>query len=257
MGMGLVTGATAGIGRAFAEELAREGTDLVLVARDRSRMEEVAGQLREQHGVLVDVLAADLATDDGCAEVMARLRADAPVDVLVNNAGFGLNHPFLGGELAAEEQLLDVLVRAPMRLTHAALPGMVQRGRGHVVNVSSVAGWTPLSTYAAAKSWVTVFTEALATELAGTGVTVTAVCPGFTRTEFHQRADMELDTIPGWAWLPADRVAREGLAAARAGRTIAVPSRRYASLALALQHTPRPLLREASRRVQQARGLRP
>lgn len=258
MSIGLVTGATAGIGRAFAEVLAADGTDLVLVSRDGARLSAVADQLGARHGIDVAVLPADLATDDGCAAVMRRLQdSRVPVDILVNNAGFGLNHPFVGGDLTEEERLLDVLVRATLRLTHAALPGMVQRQRGTVVNVSSVAGFTPLSTYAAAKAWVTVFSEALATELDGTGVTITAVCPGFTRTEFHERADMELGAIPGWAWLDADRVARDGLRAARAGRTVVVPSRRYSALALALQYLPRPALRETTRRVQRVRGLRP
>jgi hypothetical protein len=243
----LITGATAGIGLAFAEVLAQEGTDLVLVARDRARLAELADRLARSHGVTADVLGADLATDEGCHSVMGRLAdPDSPVDLLVNNAGFGLNEPFVGGDLAEEERLLDVLVRATMRLTHAALPGMLDRGAGRIINVSSVAGWVPLSTYSAAKAWVTVFTEGLAGELAGTGVTVTAVCPGFTRTEFHDRAGMEIGVVPGWAWLDSRRVAEEGLRDSRAGRTISVPSKRYGSLSLAMQYLPRPVLRRAA-----------
>ena len=242
-----ITGATAGIGLAFAEELAAEGSDLVLVARDTERLTALAERLAAEHGVAVEVLAADLATDAGCRAVMDRLAdSSAPIDVLVNNAGFGVNQPFISGALADEERLLDVLVRATLRLTHAVLPGMVQRGRGTVVNVSSVAGWIPNGTYSAAKSWVTVFTEGLGAELAGTGVTATAVCPGFTRTEFHERAEMDVSAFPDWTWLDSRRVAREGLAAARAGRTISVPSKRYSALALAVQYTPRPLLRRAN-----------
>ena len=164
----------------------------------------------------------------------------------MNNAGFAINQTFVGGDLAEEERLLDVLVRATLRLTHAALPGMVDRGSGIVLNVSSVAGWVPMGTYAAAKSWVTVFTEGLASELSGTGVTVTAVCPGFTRTEFHDRAEMEMSSVPNWAWLDSRRVAAEGLAAARSGRTISVPSKRYGSMSVAVQYIPRPLLRRAT-----------
>lgn len=240
----LVTGATSGIGRAFAQELAARGNDLVLVSRDEARLASLAAELAPAHGIDVTVLPADLATDAGCQQVMRRLGDPAgPINTLVNNAGFGLNQSFVGGDLTAEERLLDVLVRATLRLTHAVLPGMVDRGAGAVINVSSVAGWAPVSTYSAAKSWVTVFSEAMAAEVAGTGVTVTAVCPGFTRTEFHDRARMSVDGLPGWAWLDARRVAVDGLRAAGAGRSVSVPSKRYESLSLALQYLPRPLLR--------------
>jgi short-subunit dehydrogenase len=253
----LITGATAGIGLAFCEVLAQEGTPLVVVARDTARLEDIARRLSSAHGISVQVLPADLATEPGCQRVMDRLTdADAPIDLLVNNAGFGLNQDFVGGDLAEEERLLDVLVRATLRLTHAALPGMVDRGSGAILNVSSVAGWTPIGTYSAAKSWVTVFTEGLAAELAGTGVSATAVCPGFTRTEFHERAAMEMPGVPEWAWLDARRVAQEGLGAARAGRPVSVPSKRYTSLALALQYTPRPVLRRATALVGRTRGPR-
>ncbi len=251
----LITGATSGIGLAFAEELAEQGADLVLVARTTERLADLAARLHGESGVTVEVLAADLAGDAGCAAVMDRLgRGTEPVDILVNNAGFGVNQPFLGGSLEAQERLLDVLVRATLRLTHAALPGMVERGRGAVINVSSVAGWTSLGTYAAAKSWVTVFTESLGAELSGTGVSATAVCPGLTHTEFHDRAQMNVSALPSWAWLDARRVAREGLAAARAGRAISVPSKRYTALALAAQYTPRPFMRQVGRLMPRPRS---
>jgi uncharacterized protein len=252
-----VTGATAGIGLAFAEELASQGSDLVVVARDTARLGALADRLAAEHGIAVEVLAADLATDAGCGAVMDRLAdGSRPIDVLVNNAGFGVNQDFVAGSLADEERLLDVLVRATLRLTHAALPGMVQRGQGTVINVSSVAGWVPMGTYAAAKSWVTVFTEGLGAELAGTGVTATAVCPGFTHTEFHERADMDMVFLPQWAWLDSGRVARDGLRDARAGRPVSVPSTRYHYLALVAQYTPRPILRRAGRVIAQSRAGR-
>lgn len=239
-----ITGATAGIGRAFADLLAQEGADLVLVARDVQRLEELAALLSERHGIAVEVVPADLATEQGCAAVEDRLAdAEHPVDLVVNNAGFGLNAAFVGGSLADEERLLDVLVRAVLRLTHAALPGMVERGHGQVINVSSVAGWFPTGTYAAAKAWVTSFSEGLHAELSGTGVTVTALCPGFTRTEFHDRARMRTSAIPQWAWLDAHAVAEAGLRDARAGRCVSVPSTRYRLLGAAAQLTPRPLVR--------------
>jgi uncharacterized protein len=249
-----ITGATAGIGLAFAEELAAEGSDLVVVARDAARLHALAQRLGAQHGVLVEVLAADLATDAGCTQVMQRLAdGSRPIDVLVNNAGFGVNQDFVAGSLADEERLLDVLVRATLRLTHAVLPGMVQRDRGTVINVSSVAGWVPTGTYAAAKSWVTVFTEGLGAELSGSAVTATAVCPGFTHTEFHQRAHIDVKFLPEWAWLDARRVARDGLRDARAGHAISVPSKRYGSLVLLAQYTPRPLLRRAGTLIARSR----
>ncbi len=240
----LITGATAGIGRAFADVLAEEGTDLVLVARTAQRLEQVAGELSKDHGVRVSVLPADLSTREGCQAVMDRLAdEDDPIDLLVNNAGLGLNQDFVTGDLAAEEYLVDVLVVAPLRLTHAALQAMVARGSGRVINVSSVAGFFPYGTYSAAKTWVTSFTEGLQGELAGTGVTATAVCPGFTRTEFHGRANMEMGGMPDFAWLDARQVARDGLADARRGRVLSVPSKRYGLLALAGQYAPRPLVR--------------
>ena len=243
----LITGATAGIGRAFADVLAAEGQDLVLVARDADRLSAVAADLASAHGVEVETITADLATDAGCAMVMARLTdEERPIGTLVNNAGFGLNAPFVAGSLADEERLLDVLVRATLRLTHAALPGMVARGAGTVVNVSSVAGWVPAGTYGAAKAWVTTFTEGLAGELSGTGVTATAVCPGFTRTEFHERARMDVGPLPGWAWLDARRVAAEGLADARAGKPVSVPSTRYGAVSLVAKYVPRPVIRRAT-----------
>jgi hypothetical protein len=253
----LITGSTAGIGLAFAEVLAEEGSDLVLVARSTERLTALAERLSAQHGVQAEALPADLSTDEGCRAVTRRLGSPAlPIDLLVNNAGFGVNQAFVGGDLAEEERMLDVLVRATLRLTHAALPGMVDRGAGVVINVSSVAGWLPVGTYSAAKSWVTVFTEGLAVELAGTGVTATAVCPGLTRTEFHERADMEVGSLPGFAWLEARRVAEEGLRAARAGRVISVPSKRYSGLSTAAQYTPRPILRRLTTLNPTRRGTR-
>jgi short-subunit dehydrogenase len=252
----LITGATAGIGRAFVDVLAAEGQDLVVVARDAVRLHQVAGEITETYGVGVEVLPADLATDAGCADVMARLTDPrSPVDILVNNAGFGLNQAFIGGDLAAEERLLDVLARATLRLTHAALPAMLARGSGTVINVSSVAGWVPAGTYGAAKAWVTAFTEGLAGELAGTGVTATALCPGFTRTEFHDRAGMGVEAIPGWAWLDAHRVASEGLADARSGRPVSVPSTRYSAASLVAKYVPRPIVRRVTvQAIQPRRG---
>ncbi|HQV90013.1 MAG TPA: SDR family oxidoreductase [Phycicoccus sp.] len=240
----LVTGATAGIGREFALQLAARGDDLVLVARDVDRLEALAAELRATRGVEVEVLPADLSDRAATARVAERLaEADRPIDLLVNNAGFGMKKSFLAAELAEEEAMFDVLCRAVLVLSHAAGRAMKARGQGQIINVSSVAGWIASGTYSAAKSWVTVFSEGLAGELAGSGVTVTALCPGFTRTEFHARAKIRDDAFPGFMWLDASRLVRECLEDADKGRVISVPSVLYKGLRLATKVAPRRLLR--------------
>jgi short-subunit dehydrogenase len=244
----LITGATAGIGAGFAHRLAAQGHDLVLVARDQDRLDTTAADLKHRFGGAVEVLPADLADRDGCARVEARLADPArPIDLLVNNAGFGTGHRFTRGELAEEERQLDVLVRAVLRLCHAAVRGMVERGHGGIVNVSSVAAWTPAGTYSAAKAWVTTFSEGLDAELAGTGVRVVAVCPGFTHTEFHERAGMDMAGVPEWMWLDADQVVRAALAGLAGRRTVVVPGRQYRLLAGLARHAPRRLVARAAR----------
>ena len=152
--------------------------DLVLVSRNATRLEELAHGLRATYGVDVEVLVADLVDDEGCRSIEKRLSDGPPVDLLVNNAGFSVNKRFLTGDIEDEEAMLRVLVRAVLRLTRAAVPGMVARGHGAVINVSSVAGFVPQGTYSAAKAWVTAFSQSLAVDLAGTGVRVMALCPG-------------------------------------------------------------------------------
>ncbi len=243
----LVTGGTAGIGAEFARQLAARGDDLVLVARDAERLAGFATELEQRYRVAVEVLVADLTDREQLAVVEARL-ADAarPVDLLVNNAGFGVNQVFVGGDLDAEQRMLDVLVTAVLRLSHAALPGMVARGTGGVINVSSVASFIAGGTYSAAKSWVTVFSESVDRQLDGTGVTVTALCPGFTHTEFHQRAEMDVDHLPDWMWLDAPDVVRGALADFRRGKSVSVPGAQYKALSTLARYLPRPLVRRAS-----------
>jgi short-subunit dehydrogenase len=246
-GYALVTGASAGIGAAFARRLAAEERDLVLVARDRERLEILAADLRQRYPISVEVLAADLSTDAGCAAVTQRLAArDRPVDTLINNAGMGMYALFGRASLVDEERVLDLNVRSVLRLTHAAVGAMTERGRGEIINISSVAGFLPrgaAATYAASKAWVTAFTEGVSLTVAGTGVRVGAICPGFTHTELHQRANTDMSHLPRWMWLDADRVVAEGLADLRAGRPISIPSRRYRAIVLAARLAPRPLLR--------------
>ena len=226
--LALVTGPTAGIGLSFAHQLAASGHDLVLVSRTRERLERLATELRERYGVEADVIVADLGDRADLAAVEARLAdASRPVDLLVNNAGFGLKEKFLDNSVEDEQYLLDVLVTAVLRLTHAALGPMVQRGSGSIVNVSSVAGYLPRGTYSAAKAYVTSLSEWADLTYRDQGVRVMALLPGFTKTEFHARMDVSRESAPSWMWLDVDRLVAEALRDLRRGRTISVPSRRY------------------------------
>jgi short-subunit dehydrogenase len=236
----LITGGTAGIGRAFADKFATLGYDLVLVARGQERLESAAEELHRASGVHVQTLVADLAADEGTEAVRERLAAsDRPVDILVNNAGFALGTSFRKSSLADEERLLDVHVRAVLRLTHAALPGMVMRGKGSVINVASVAAFVPRGTYSAAKAWTVSFSESVAAELAGTGVRCMALCPGFTHTEFHERADIDEGQIPRWMWLNAPDVVDAAIDDLRKGLTVSVPAAKYKLLVGASRLVPR------------------
>ncbi|WP_282072324.1 SDR family NAD(P)-dependent oxidoreductase [Janibacter hoylei] len=244
MSRALVTGATAGIGRQFAEQLAAKGVDLVLVARDEARLAAVAGELSGRHGVAVEVLPADLSDRVQLERVAERLRDTArPVDLLVNNVGYSLGSRFVDSPIEAEEQLLDVLVRAVLVLSHAAATTMVGRGRGQVINVSSVAGLTASGTYAAAKSYVTTFTESLSGQLAGTGVQVMALLPGYVRTEFHERAGIDKGSRSGPFWLDASDLVRQALADAERGRVVSIPSAQYKAVVALARHIPRALVR--------------
>lgn len=247
----LITGATAGIGAAFARRLAADGYDLTLVARDADRLTALAERLAHQHGGVVTPLPADLVTEPGVQAVAERLsRPDPAVDLLVNNAGMSLNRSFLESDPAAEERLLRLNVHAVMRLTHAVLPGMVQRRRGAIVNLSSVAGFAALmpgSTYSATKAWVTNFSESVGYAVRRHGVRVIALCPGYVRTEFHQRAGIDTSRIPGWLWLDADRVVADGLRALARGRTVRVYDWRYRAVVAAIRFAPRALVQAVAR----------
>jgi short-subunit dehydrogenase len=243
----LITGATAGIGAEFARQVAARGDDLVLVARDEARLRTMADQLTARHRIRCEVLVADLGDRAGMQKVEERLAdADRPIDLLVNSAGFGVNQPFVGGDVEAEQAMLDVLVTAVLRLTHAALPGMIGRGTGGVINVSSVAGFIAGGTYSAAKSWVTVFSESVDRQIADTGVHVMALCPGFTHTEFHQRGGMDVSHLPDWMWLDAPDLVRDALADFGRGRTVSVPGTQYKALSILARTMPRPLVRRFS-----------
>ncbi|MCZ4097265.1 SDR family oxidoreductase [Streptomyces sp. SID13666] len=239
----LITGSTAGIGAAFARRLAADGHNLVLVARDAERLRKQAAELHDRHGIEAEVLSADLSRDDGIAAVESRLadRSDA-VDLLINNAGFGNKGRYLEVSMADELTMLKVHCEAVLRLTSAAADGMRERGRGGVVNVASVAAFVPRGTYGASKAWVVQFTQGASKDLAGTGVRLMALCPGFVRTEFHERAGMGTDNIPGWMWLDADKLVATALKDLARGKTLSVPDPRYKTLMGLVKLAPRGLL---------------
>jgi short-subunit dehydrogenase len=231
----LITGSTAGIGAAFARRLAADGHDLVLVARDTKRLREQATELHDRHGI--EAVAARLGD---------RRR---PVDLLVNNAGFANKGRYLEVSLADELRMLKVHCEAVLRLTSAATEAMRDRGRGGVVNVASVAAFVPRGTYGASKAWVVQFTQGVARDLGGSGVRLMALCPGFVRTEFHERAGMGTDNIPGWMWLDADKVVATALHDLARGRTLSIPDPRYKALMGAAKLVPRGMLGGLSSRT--------
>jgi short-subunit dehydrogenase len=239
----LVTGPTAGIGRSFAHQLARQGYDVVLVARDRARLESEAADLRSTYGVGAEVLVADLTDREQLGAVEARLAdPDRPVDLLVNTAGFGLRRRFLDNPVDDEQAMLDVLVTAVMRLSHAALGPMSERGRGGIVNVSSVASFLPRGSYSAAKAWVNSFSEWAHYEYRPQGVTVTCLCPGFTRTEFHERMAVSQGSAPDFMWLDADELVATALADHAKGRAFSVPGAQYKAITAVARAVPTAVL---------------
>jgi len=239
----VVTGPTAGIGRAFALRLAERGYDVVLVARDEERLRALADELTSTCSVTGEVLVADLSDRAGMALVEARLADESrPVDLLVNNAGFGLKRRFLDNSVEEEQAALDVLVTAVMRLTHAALGPMAARGSGGIINVASVAAFQPRGSYSAAKAWVTTFGAWASHEYATRGVRIMTLCPGFTRTEFHARMDVKREAVPRLLWLDVDRVVDDALADWDSGKALSIPGKRYKVITAVSRHTPTGLL---------------
>lgn len=237
----LVTGASSGIGLSIVHELGRRRVPVVLVARDVDRLNDIA----ESHPVDAEVLAADLTDASQLAEVEKRIEV-SDIDLVVNNAGFGLNGMFCDHERDAETDMVLVNVLALHRLSHAAAVTMRAAGTGSILNVASVAAFTATarsSTYSATKAFVVSFTDALASELKGTGVTATSLCPGLTRTEFHERGDYELDEFPDFAWQSSDEVARAGLDAAESGQRRHIPGAVNKVMVGAIKTLPESLVR--------------
>jgi short-subunit dehydrogenase len=240
--LALITGATAGLGRVFARKLAARGHDLIAVARDSVRLEQLADELTLQHGVHVEALSADLSRDDGMRRVADRIAQENRLTVLVNNAGFGTRGRLVTRPVAEQGTMLELHVMAPMRHTRAALPGMLERRKGWIINVSSVASFTfsaGNANYCATKAYLRVFSEALGLELADSGVQVQALCPGFTHTEFHERAGMDKSKMPSWLWLDAGRVVDDSLAQLDAGGpVVCIPSKRFKAIVLLIRFLP-------------------
>lgn len=224
----LVTGATSGIGAGFARRLASDGFDLILVARNTARLERTAADLHDRYGVSCQTLIADLSTDEGIAA--AEKHASGQVDLLINNAGFGQRGTYLNVPVADEVKMLRVHCEAVLRLTSAALPGMLERGRGGVINVASVAAFFSRGTYGASKAWVVSFSQAVMRDHGRRGVHVMALCPGFVRTEFHERAGMNMSGIPEFMWLSQDLMIDTALRDLRRGALVSVPGAQYKAI---------------------------
>jgi uncharacterized protein len=242
----VVTGASAGIGKEFSERLAARGYDLILVARDGNRLEALRTALEQRHGITVDVFPADLTRDDDVSRLAGLVAGVSRLALLVNNAGFGTRGALVDASPARQEAMLRLHTLAPMRLTQAALPVLLRNSQGAVVNVSSVASFLYSAgnvNYCATKAYLTTFTEGLAAELRGTGVRAQALCPGFTRSEFHQRMDVDTKSVPSWMWMDAGHVVESSLRSlARGGPVVLVPGIRYRLAVFLLRHMPRRLI---------------
>ena len=253
MGVALVTGGTSGIGAAFARLLAARGYDLVLVARSRDRLDEMAAELRAS-GRSVEVLPADLADRNAVARVVERLSdPDSPIDLLVNNAGFGIHASLLDADVSEFDRGFEVMCRSVFVLSGAAARGMVHRGSGRIVNVSSTAGFLTMGSYSSIKAWVTSYTESLAVELRGTGVGVTALCPGWVRTEFHDRAGIRSSSIPNFMWLDAEQLVSAALRDVDRGTVISIPTLRYRALIGLARLAPKSAIRSVSGAISSSR----
>ena len=254
MATALITGGTSGIGAAFANALAARGDDLVLVARNADRLSETATELKERYAISVETIIADLAVRDDVLRIAERLTSiDQPIDMLISNAGFGIRAKLTDPETTPHEHAIDVMIRAVLMLGAAAGRTMRQRGSGTIINVSSTAGFVTMGNYSAIKAWVTTYTEALANELHGTGVNVTALCPGWVPTEFHERARINVGSIPDLLWLDADRVVVDCLQDAAAGKVISIPSKRYKVMIAIVERLPHRALRAVSRKLRSGR----
>lgn len=244
----IVTGASSGIGWRFANLLAKNGYDLIITARNTDRLNQIAKDLNEKHKCQVEVISADLTTNEGIQAIEDRIRV-GDIDVLINNAGYGLNKSFTRSDTQEEIKIIRILCQAPMRLAHAVLPSMIEKNNGIIINVSSVAAWITGGHYSATKSYLMVLSESLHTELSDTAIKVTSLAPGFTHTEFHQRGGMKMAGIPKFMWLNADDVVEVAWSDALAGKAISIPGKQYKFLYYLMRYAPRSLVRRSGFRL--------
>lgn len=256
MASALVTGATAGIGHAFVRHLAARGHDLVLVARDTDRMEAIKADITEQYGVQVEVFPADLSVDEDVHRVADRLEStESPIDMLVNNAGFGLHAKLLNkDDLPLQRRAMDVMGWAVLVLSAAAGRAMKARGQGSIINVASTSAWIMSGNYSAIKAWVLTLTEGLALELHGTGVKVTALCPGWVHTEFHDRAGIKKTNLPDLVWVDIDELVTEALRDNELGKVVSIPTWKWKAAIFIATHGPKGFIRWFSRRLSSSRS---
>ncbi|MEA9984713.1 MULTISPECIES: SDR family NAD(P)-dependent oxidoreductase [Subtercola] len=251
----MVTGGTSGIGAAFARALAKRGDSLVLVARDQARLDETASSLATEFGIAVETVSADLSNRDDVVRVAALLERETnPIEILVNNAGFGVHTALLAIDTTPHERAFDVMCRTVLMLGASAGRTMRTRGAGTIINVSSTSGYITMGSYSAIKAWVTSYTEGLAVELRGSGVQVTALCPGWVHTEFHSRAGIRESSIPGFLWIDVDRLVDDALRDAEKGKVISIPSARFKFLMFFARHLPRTTIRAISGRISSSRS---
>lgn len=251
MATALVTGGTSGIGNAFVRAFAARGVDVVIVARDTARMESIAQEMTARHGVRVQPMVADLSKPEDVTRVAEWIEDPAnDLDWVVNNAGFGLHAKLLDkDQLATQKKAMDVMCWAVLELSAAAGRAMRERGRGHIVNVASTSAWYFSGNYSAIKAWCLSYTNALANELRGTGVTATALCPGWVHTEFHDRAGIATTKLPEFVWVDPDFLISECLDDAEHGRAVSIPSAKWKAVIAVAQHAPRQTIRWASRKI--------
>jgi len=256
MATALITGGTSGIGAEFSRQLAHSGNDLVLVARTASRLDETASSLRAEFGIAVETLSADLAIRDDVLRVAQRLTdSTRPIDLFVNNAGFGVHARLTDVDAASvHEHAFDVMCRAVLILAGAAGRTMRERGSGRIINVSSIAGLVTMGSYSAIKAWVASYSQGLSVELRNTGVTVTALMPGWVVTEFHERAGIRTGSIPSFMWIEASTLVKSALRDSARGKVISIPTVRYRAIGWFARHLPRRTIRWISAKISSSRS---
>ena len=257
--LALITGGSSGIGEAFAEVFAAEGFDIVITARREDRLRAVQSRLQQRYGSRVELIVEDLERPDAPARLCAELEARGlTIDALVNNAGYGVPGAYLASSWDVHARFLQIMVTAVAELTHRLLPGMVERQYGRIINVASLAGLVPSpaghTLYAASKAFLIKFSESLSHEVRGNGVLVTALCPGFTYSEFHDVTGTRamMNRMPGWMWMSAPAVARRGYDAVMAGESVVVPGRLNAAIATLVRILPQRLVTGLGRRIGRA-----